>query len=413
MSHCSACFSELLRSGLDLGTIPLSHDLSATPADSDLGRKISFHLVQCKHCALVQTIETPSAASFIPREEWVRFNEPENHLDDLASRILALRDFSSSSSFGGLSSKDDSLLKKFSANGIKNIWRIDPEKDVGFSGNSAGVAWIQEALNFSLAGQISQNRGRVDLLLARHFLEHVSDIRSFTEAARELLNPGGLLVLEVPDCEEGLKIGDSSILWEEHHICFTSATMERCLLLSGFDIVLKHEYRLPNETCLVVIATPREAGDSHAGECSSPCASEIECFNSYVSQFTARRLNLRGLLEAWRAAGPIVIYGAGHHANTFIHALGVGDLIAFVIDDNPHKAHRFIAGSDIPVFPSACLKFPEVAVCLSSLGFAAEQRMLSNNHAFSDAGGSFYSMFPDEAGTPLRWLAGKKMPSTL
>jgi len=412
MSLCCACSTQLPVLGLDLGVFPLSHDLSLlADSNENFSRKIPFHLVQCPRCALAQTLESPRPESLLPREEWVRFSEPELHLDDLAEQILALRDFSSGSSLGGLSSKDDSLLERFSTKGIQNIWRIDPENDVGFSGNSAGVAWIQEALNSSLAGRIRRDRGRSDLLIARHFLEHVPNIGVFSEAARELLNPGGLFLVEVPDCGQGLEIGDVSILWEEHHICFTSATLERSLILSGFDILLRHKYRLPNETCLVVVATPRRAGDSNSSQPTSPSACEFDFLNSYVSQFPIRRLFLRNLLETWRAVGPIAIYGAGHHTNTFIHALGIHDLIALVIDDNPHKTGRFIPGSAIPVFPSGSLKFPEVAVCLSSLGFAAEQRMLSTNTPFSDAGGSFYSIFPEQAGTPLRWLAGKKMPS--
>lgn len=414
MSVCSACSTSLVDPGLDLGTLPLSHDLCVLPdRDHRSARKIPFHLVQCPSCALVQTLDSPTPASVVPRAGWIKFTEPELHLDDLIEKIIALPNISPDSNFGGLSSKDDSILERFSTKGFRKNWRIDPERDVGFLGNSAGVAWIQEAFNEPLAARLRAERGRSDVLIARHFLEHVPHIESFAAAARELLNPGGFLVLEVPDCGAGFEIGDVSILWEEHHICFTAATLERALMLSGFDVVFSHEYEFPNETCLVAVATPKPAPSPDADHLLTATKAEFERFASFVSNFPNRRQRLRGLLEAWRAHGPIALYGAGHHTNTFINALGVGDLIAMVVDDNPHKTGKFLPCSDIPVVPSENLKFGEVAACLSSLGFAAEQRMLLANAAFIGAGGSFYSIFPERADTPLRWLAGPKMPSLL
>src|SRR6185369_13477918 len=59
-----------------------------------------------------------------------------------------------------------------------------------------------------------QLRAGFDAIFAQHVLEHVPDPRSFLSAARELLRPGGRLVICVPNFEARLrKLAPSSWGW--------------------------------------------------------------------------------------------------------------------------------------------------------------------------------------------------------
>ena len=402
---CSACAAPLPLTGLNLGSLPLSHDLE-TKSESAPHRSIPFHLVQCQQCALVQTLEPVPADTLVPRDKWISFSEPEEHLDDLASQILSIAPLGNGSSIAGISSKDDSLLQKLANSNRAASWRIDPSKDTAFHGNTAGVAWIQDSFDPTLATRLLTTHGPSDIIVARHFLEHVRDIPRVVAAFRTLLKPGGHLVLEVPDCGQGIRSGDTSILWEEHHLCFTPVTLTRSLSLAGLEVVRSSEFHFPNETCLTAIATaPLETTSST----TPPSPTEFDCFENYVAGFTERRLRVQHLMETWRTKGRIAIYGAGHHANTFLHALDTTRHIDAVIDDNPHKLGKYMPGTSIPILPSERLSFPDFAVCLSSLGFAPEKRIAAASSAFTDAGGSFYSIFPGKDALPLRWLAGKKL----
>jgi SAM-dependent methyltransferase len=403
---CSACAAPLPPNGLNLGSLPLSHDLE-TKSESAPHRSIPFHLVQCQQCALVQTLEPVPADAFVPRDKGISFSEPEEHLDDLASQILSTAPLGNGSLIGGVSSKDASLLHKLASGSRAASWRIDPAKDTAFHGNTAGVAWIQDSFDPALATRLLTLHGPSDIIVARHFLEHVRDIPRVVAALRALLKPGGHLVLEVPDCGQGIRSGDTSILWEEHHLCFTPATLARSLSLAGLEVVRSTEFHFPNETCLVAIATSPPDSSSPA---TPPSPAEFDCFEGYVAGFPERRLRIQRLLKTWRTKGRIAIYGAGHHANTFLHALDTSGLVDAVIDDNPNKSGKLMPGTSIPILPSECLRSPDFAACLSSLGFSPEKRVVAASSAFTNDGGSFYSIFPAEDGLPLRWLAGEKLP---
>ena len=404
---CSACSTSLAPRGINLGYLPVSHDLLLEPSvDPHSHRRIPFHLVQCPRCALVQTFEAPSANDLIPRANWVSFTEPSLHLEDFAQAVLSILPPTKTSMIGGISSKDDSLLKILAASSQASTWRIDPTVDTGFTGNSAGVSWLQETFDQSLANRLRAKHGKSDILVARHFLEHVPHIPRIVQEMISLLKPGGHLVLEVPDCEQGLLVGDDSILWEEHHLCFTAATLTRSLRLAGLKILWSKSYQFPNETCLAVIATP---ASPTALTDTPPSPAEFDSFSTFAAGFPDRCRTIRHLLVTWRKHGAIAIYGAGHHTNTFLHAHKITDLIDFVVDDNTHKTGKFIPGTGIRVLNSDSLRHPEVSLCLSSLGFSAEQRVVSASTAFTNAGGAFYSIFPENNRSPFRWLAGSTL----
>ena len=97
-------------------------------------------------------------------------------------------------------------------------------------------------LTKDLATQIVADCGEFDTVYLRHVVEHVSDLERFFAAVRMLLRPDGLLVLELPDVEEGFALGSPAILWEEHVSYFTQALAEYMLERFGFHISDRRRY---------------------------------------------------------------------------------------------------------------------------------------------------------------------------
>lgn len=81
---------------------------------------------------------------------------------------------------------------------------------------------------------------RFSAIFAQHVLEHIPDPHAFLETAKGLLEPGGKLVLCVPNFEARLrKVARSSWGWYQvpvhlHH--FSSRALQRLLRDVGFDI---------------------------------------------------------------------------------------------------------------------------------------------------------------------------------
>ena len=83
--------------------------------------------------------------------------------------------------------------------------------------------------------------GPFDVIVMNHVLEHISDPVGFLGEVKQILAPGGLIHIAVPNvnCWEALLPG--WISYEEYHLTyFTSKTLRRALIAAGFEAVDIH-----------------------------------------------------------------------------------------------------------------------------------------------------------------------------
>lgn len=350
MKCCRVCGQERVRALIDFGALPVSHHFY------DGVREEYRHplvLGQCGACAQIQLLDPCPPEQLAPRYDWLVHNEPEAHLDELVARLPAAKQVT------GVSPKDESLLRRLGGTRLPLC---------------GGVERIQQQLTPAVAAGL----GRFDLVIARHILEHAHEPIRFLRALRALVEPDGYVVIEVPDTAGPFARLDYTVMWEEHVLYFSAATLRQCLQRAGFRVSGLYHFPAPYETPVVAIATPgQESGPV-------PC----EDITPFVAGYRSR-------CAAWRAklqrAGQVALFGAGHHASVFTHLMGVADRIAFVVDDNPHKQALRMPGTRLPIVGTATLLASEVALCLSSLGWGSEQKVRAKLRDFR---GRFESIFP-------------------
>ena len=78
-----------------------------------------------------------------------------------------------------------------------------------------------------------------DTIAIFHTLEHISDPITFLKNAKKLLNPKGMVVIEVPNCDDfNLRLNKAyeEFYWERAHIhYFNPKTLSHVLDRSGFN----------------------------------------------------------------------------------------------------------------------------------------------------------------------------------
>ena len=123
---------------------------------------------------------------------------------------------------------------------------------------------------------VERSPEQFDLVAANHVLEHLLDPAAFLSTARNLLKPGGLLFIDVPDAE-----GEKPGIWNLHiaHVYhFSAATLGNLLRRHGFEFVTwKKGEETPHPWTLRVLARKGEAGIdlSQDGEAQSVDAEAI------------------------------------------------------------------------------------------------------------------------------------------
>jgi hypothetical protein len=347
----------------------------------------------CSECGLAQTIDPVSANELVPSVDWITYNEPEGHLDKVAESLAGLPGIRPGASFLGVSFKDDTLLARMRQRGF-NTYRLSLPDDLGVTRKGCGVETIQSRLTLGNAENITATRGKADVVIARHILEHAYDLPGFVAAAGMLARPDGYLVFEVPDCTLAFDKLDLTTLWEEHIVYFTPFTFKGALTRRGADLVSYACYPYPFENCLVA-AVRLGSGSVRQAPAPGELAAELSRVRAFASSLDQTETKVRGLLSRFRnTGGKIAIFGAGHLACTWVHLLQLKDLVDFVVDDNPHKQGRFLPGSQLLIRGSSALMSEAVKLALLSVNPEAEEKIITKNKGFTEKGGSFASIFP-------------------
>jgi hypothetical protein len=232
------------------------------------------------------------------------------------------------------------------------------------------------------------------VLIVRHILEHAYQLRSFSDALKRLVRPGGYVVFEVPDCRPALTCKDYSMPWEEHIAYFTPETFRQTLSLLGFSELRYECYTYSNENSLVAIVRPESTLQPNL--LSSEVLDEQKGLGeNYATAFGPYRSLINGLLGEYHTKrGRIAVFGAGHLSCFWINVLGIKRWIEFVVDDDANKRELLMPGSRLPIRSSSALTTEEVGLCLLSLNSESEARVVAKYQQFRENGGTFATIFP-------------------
>lgn len=207
-----------------------------------------------------------------------------------------------------------------------------------------------------------------DLICSRYVLEHIPNPLEFLQMLRgTILDPSRtLLYFEVPNVR--LILSDLSV-WDiiyEHYAYFSLASLTRLFELAGFHVLNGRETFAGQFISL----ESRVATGEPVQICSH--FQELEALTVEVDQFLP---NCKAMLDRWqgllqRAASGgrrVVLWGGGAKGVSFLNMLKVGAEIKYVVDINPGKQGKYIAGTGQRIVPPAFLTEynPETVIILN------------------------------------------------
>jgi len=392
MKNCYLCGKKDVVQILDLGNQPICHRFLPTSTEEEFTHPI--WVGQCGACGLVQLLQPFPIQELVPWYDWLTNTEPEDHLDGVVRTMSQLPGISKESKICGLSFKEDTTLERFNQLGFDNTWRIDPQKELGINHPLASVETIQEQLTLEMAESLVETHGQSGIVIARHILEHATNIRQFMKAVRTLVHPQGYVVFEIPDCQRAFEKCDYTTIWEEHVIYFTPETFRNFFGFGGLSLIHFEKASYSLEDSYIGIAQINEDVPSPFPN-EQVLTEEIHRAQSFADELSNKRRKLKKYLSTYQQEkGKIALFGAAHMGCAFVNFLEVRDYINFVVDDNPHKCEMFMPGSWLPIRNSQSILDEDIKLCLLTLSPTSEKKVLENNQDFLAKGGQFTSIFP-------------------
>jgi SAM-dependent methyltransferase len=213
-----------------------------------------------------------------------------------------------------------------------------------------------------------------DYVCCRHTLEHIAPVLDFIRLVRETIGdrPHVNVFFELPDMERVLQQGAFWDIYYEHCTYFTRGSLARLFRSAGFDV--HRLYKAYDDQYLMLEAQPAP----HATDALLPQENDLATVSSLVGRFerqvSERLRSLSETLVRHRARGHrIAIWGSGSKCVSLISSLGLsGGLGAepvAVVDINPHKHGKYLAGSGLEIISPDALRSlrPDVVLVMNSI----------------------------------------------
>jgi SAM-dependent methyltransferase len=367
MPRCRLCSGTELQLVTDLGMLPVSRP-HRPRAGAEPRYPLAAHL--CASCGLLQVVN-PVAPEVLYRdsENYTTSFQAHPHVDELIRTLLAHTEATSVIEIG---CNDGAFLESLRSAGFGPLTGIEPNHQAAELAKQKGFAIHEAMLTEELAGEIAAANGQIDLVAARHVVEHVVDLDAFFRAVQILLRPDGYFLLELPHVEPGLAAGNPCLLWEEHVNYFVEPVILRMLAKYGYVPEVKRLYTFGGG----VIAFLARRGPAPAEVGSAPTMPQRE-FGEYRARVAAFRDGLREVVGIARVAGwKVGVYGAANRSNTVINHAGIGDEIDWVIDDRVDLAGQVFPGVPGLIRPLVEIPPPERGLlCLLGVGAEAERKV--------------------------------------
>jgi len=392
---CTVCPSVDLRSSLTFGKQPPSNRF--LPPEAGKIPPEDFYLLSlgyCQQCGTIQLVDRMPKEVTRPRYDWLVYNEPESHLDEVVNKVVDLSGINKSSRFLGITYKDKSTLERIERLGFFQTSCVS-ENDLNCSGKPFGLETIQDILSKDAnVLRLKEVYGGADVILARHIIEHASNASKLIGSLRGLLAPNGYMVFELPDSEKIFRANNHAFIWEEHISYFTAKSLARLARIVGAELAWSRQFPYRYENSLVAVFQFSETKESSV-ESTLPdhedCALVLEKF---AKDLHTSRDEWRMELEAHRANGEnVAVFGAGHLTAKFINFYDLGNLIDCVIDDHPKKVGLLMPGSGLEIVASEELLSRGIKVCVSTLSPESEVKVRRKLSSFFNAGGRFVPAF--------------------
>ena len=214
---------------------------------------------------------------------------------------------------------------------------------------------------------------QADFIACKMTLEHIPDTSSFVGLARHSLHADGssLFYLQVPESLRILEHCAFEDIYYEHCNYFTPGSLARLFRSLGFDI--KQLYTSYEGQYLAIEATL--AGNTP----QSPLEIEqdLETIRDLVATFASRNDQKIGhwqdQLTQLSQRGPVVLWGSGSKAVSFLSMVDHDELVDRVVDINPYRQGHFMVGTAQPIIsPAELTKNPPAAVIIMNSVYKPE-----------------------------------------
>jgi len=361
--QCRICHESLPEPFFNLGAQTLANNLEHTHEMALRAPRYLLALTRCKRCQLVQLTRVVDPDILFRNYLYSPgvSKSFHKHFEELATHVIELLDLQHTP-FPPLAvdigSNDGTLLGKFLNRGW-DVVGVEPSGKQAAEATAAGVPTLHDYWNEHSRRQIQSNRGKADLITATNVFAHVDNVADFVAQAHELLNPGGVLVIEVPYLPTMVEDGSFDLIYHEHLSYFHIAPLQWLMAAMHMKIVRVEYVDIHGGSIRVFAQRSDSVRVVHPAQLEALAAKERAVvraldLDNFAKRCRERRAEVQEAINSRAAKGCVVGYTAPAKATVLVNFCDLtARNIRYIVDDAPLKQERYLPGSAIPIVPSA------------------------------------------------------------
>lgn len=373
ITACRLCGGGELDRQVDFGQVPLGNNLQETAEAAQAAHSYPLELHRCAVCGHFQLGHAVAPELlYATNYTYLSGIGPSfvRHFADYAAWVEARGILPPDALVVDVGSNDGTCLKAFQALGHR-VCGVDPASLAAGIANDNGVETINAFFDSEAVAEIVRRHGQADFVTSHNVLAHVDDLAAVFRNIHSLLRDGGHFAFEIGYFREVLRTGCFDTIYHEHLDYHHAAPLARHLTALGFDLVDLSVNAVQGGSLRLLL---RKTGAGAVSDAARAFLDEERGSVLYDEAFLANwRTGIEQRMGAFRDAlreragrgATIVAYGAPTKATLLMKmaGLGGGD-VALVVEDNPHKAGRFLPATAVPIRPTAELDAarPDVVV---------------------------------------------------
>lgn len=413
-TSCRVCKSEKLTPYLDLGLMPLSNNLAESMYDKVHNQRYPLKVLFCENCGLSQlSIVVPAEEMF---SHYVyRSSIAAGYVKHCRAMAIELKEklgLGPDSLHVDIAGNDGALLQQFKEVIGHKVINVDPAQNLRGICEAAGIFVFTEFWGMVAARRIlnmpafngprsktskDQERPhdpRADLITATNVFAHVDDVREFIQAAKLILKPTGVLVLEFPYLIDFIENNEFDTVYFEHLSYFSIYPLTILCQELGLNVQSVSHQDIHGGTVRVTIGhgpTDDTVADYVKNERQN--YGKIDRYHQFAEDVYLTISNFHNQLHKLKPA-KICGFAASAKGNTLLNAAMINPgLLDYIVDETPEKIGKWSPGTLLPIVAMVDLiRTPPDYLVILSWNFAKEIMEKCRSAGYS---GKFIIPIPD------------------
>lgn len=400
LTECRLCGSEKLETVIGLTPTPPANNLVTK---EELGRGLScfpLEVCRCDNCCHLQLKYIVEPEILFSSYLYVSATSPVmlQHLTDQAESLAPKIQATGNHFVVEIGSNDGSLLRNFQRHGLK-VLGVDPAKNIATRAVEAGIPTVAEFFDEAVGQRIAAEHGKAGLVCANHCFAHIDDIHSVVEGVKHLLDDGGEFMFEVGYLLDVFEKTLFDTIYHEHLDYHHVTPLIPFFESHGMSLVRVERHAIQGGALRAFVRSGKvDAEPSVAQLVAAECSAGIDKKVSFVrfeESVNSLACDLKQLLERIASNGGLVYgFGVPAKATTLLYHFGITkDLVPVLVDDNPLKQDRYVAGLEIPIASGKAI-YDDKPDYVLVLAWNFAESIIARNEAYLDAGGTFIVPLP-------------------